>query len=56
MSVVRDFIVIVVKVKQCCRRSQRYHFKSSEVEQRSERSQKLHFNSSEERQRSERSQ
>ena len=46
MSVVRDLILIVVKVKQCSERSQRYHFKSSEVKQRSERSQRIHFNSS----------
>ena len=47
MSVVRDFILIVVKVKQCSERSQRYHFKSSEVKQRSECSELIHLNSSE---------
>ena len=30
MGVVRDFILIVVKVKQCSERSQRFHFNSSE--------------------------
>ena len=38
-NVVRDFILIVVKVKQCSERSQRYRFKSSGVKQRSECSQ-----------------
>ena len=47
MNVVRDFILILVKVKHCSERSQRYHFKSSEVKQRNERSQKIHFNSGE---------
>ena len=30
VSVVRDFILRAVKVKQCSERNQRYHFKSSE--------------------------
>ena len=47
MSVVRDFILIVVKLKQCSKRNHRYQFNSSEVKQRSERSQRIHFNSSE---------
>ena len=47
MSVVRYFILIVVKVKQCSKRSHRYYIKSTEVKQRSERSQRIHFNSSE---------
>ena len=56
MSVVRDFILIVVKAKQCSERSQIFHFKSSEVKQRNERSQMFPFNNSElERQRSKRS-
>ena len=37
-NVVTDFILIVVKVKQCSEHSQRYRFKSSKVKQRSERS------------------
>ena len=56
MSVVRDFILIVVKGKQCSERSQRFHFHSFEVKQCSERSQIFHFSSSEVNQRSERSQ
>ena len=47
MSVVRYFILIVVKVKQCSKRSHRYYIKSTEVKQRSEHSQRIHFNSSE---------
>ena len=47
MSVVRYFILIVVKVKQCSKRSHRYYIKSTEVKQRSERSQRIHFDSSE---------
>ena len=31
LNIVRDFILIVVKVKQCSELSQRYQFKSSEV-------------------------
>ena len=38
---------MVVKVKQCSKRSHRYQFKSSEAKQRIERSQRIHFNSSE---------
>ena len=56
MSVVRDFILIVMKVKQCSERSQRYRFKSSEEKQRSERSHIFPFNSNEVKQRSECSQ
>ena len=47
MSVVRGFILLVVKGKQCGERSQRFHFHSFEVKQRSERSQRFHFNGSE---------
>ena len=47
MSVVRDFILIVVKVKQHRECSQRFPFNSSEVKQLNERSQLFHFNSSE---------
>ena len=47
MSVVRYFILKVVKVKQCSKRSHRYYIKSTEVKQRSERSQRIHFDSSE---------
>ena len=36
MSVVRDFILIVVKVKQRSERSQGFPFSSREVKQRSE--------------------
>ena len=39
VSVVRYFILIVVKVKQRNERSQRFTFNSSEVKQRSECSQ-----------------
>ena len=35
VSVVRDFILIVVKVKQRSERSQIFHFNTSEVKQRS---------------------
>ena len=56
VSVVRYFILIVVKVKQRSQRSQIFHFNSSEVKQRSECSQVFHFNGSEVKQRSERSQ
>ena len=37
----RDLILIVVKVKQCSGRSQRYRFRSSE------RSERIHLNSNE---------
>ena len=47
MNVVRYFILIVVRVKQCSKRSHKYYIKSAEVKQRSERSQRIHFNSSE---------
>ena len=56
MSLVRDFILIVMKVKQRSQRSQRFPFNSSEVsvvsvlsgeKQPSEHSQRYHFNSSE---------
>ena len=56
MSIVRDFILIVVKIKQHSERSQRFHFGSSEVKQHSQRSQRFHFDSSEVRQYSERRQ
>ena len=36
VSVVRGFILIVVKVKKCSERSQRFLFNSSEVKQGSE--------------------
>ena len=47
VSVVKYFILIVVKVEQRSERSQRFPFNSSEVKQRSERSQIFHFNSDE---------
>ena len=47
MSTVRDFILIVVKVKHCSEHSQRYPFKSSEIKQHSQTSQGIHLNSSE---------
>ena len=56
ISVVRDFILIVVKVKWRSERIQRFPFNSSEVsvvsvlseeKQRSERSQRFHYNGSE---------
>ena len=56
MSLVRDFILIAVKVKQRIERSQRCPFNNSEVsvvsvlseeKQRSVHSQRYHFNSSE---------
>ena len=47
MSVVRYFILKVVKVKQCSKHSHRYYIKSTEVKQHSERSQRIRFNSSE---------
>ena len=66
MSVVRDFILIVLKVKQRSERNQRFPFNSSDVKsvvrvvseekERSERSQIFHLNSSEVKQRSESSQ
>ena len=39
VTLVRYLILIVVKVKQCSERSQRFLFNSSEVKQRSECSQ-----------------
>ena len=56
VSVVRDFILMVVKIKHGIERSQIFHFSSSEVKQRSDRSQRFHFDSSEVKQRSQRSQ
>ena len=56
MSVVRDFILIVVKVEQGSEHSQRFHFNVAEIKHGSERSQIFHFSSSEVKQRSERSQ
>ena len=47
MNVVRDFILIVVKVKHGSERCQIFHFSSSEVKQRSEHSKRFHFGSSE---------
>ena len=47
MSLFRDFILIVVKVKQRIERSQRFSFNSSEVKQRSESRQRIRFISSE---------
>ena len=55
-SVVRYFILIVVKIEQRSERSQIFHFSSNEVKQRSGRSQRFYFDSSEVRQRTERSQ
>ena len=43
VSVVRDFVIMVVKIKHGSERSQIFHFSSSEVKQRSERSQRFHF-------------
>ena len=56
VSVVRDFICIVVKEKQWSERSQRFTFNICELKQRSERSQRFHFDGSEVRQHSECSQ
>ena len=47
VSVVRYFILIVVKVKQRSECSQRFPFNSSEVKQRSERSQIVQSSSGE---------
>ena len=47
MSVVRDLICIVVKVKQWSERSQRFNFNICELKQRSERIQRFHFDGSE---------
>ena len=56
MSVVKDFVLIVVKAKQRSERSEKFPFNSSEVsvvsvlseeKQRSERSQRFHYNGSE---------
>ena len=52
MSLVRDLILIVVKVKHRSERSQIFNFSNSELKRRSECSQIFHFNISEERQRS----
>ena len=63
LSVVRVFILIVLKVKQRSERNQRFPFNTSEIKQRNEHSQRFPFNScevnvvsvlSEEKQRSER--
>ena len=56
MIVVRDFILIELKVKQCSELSQIFHVSNSELKQRSECSQRFPFNSSEVKQRSECSQ
>ena len=56
MSVVRDFILIVVKVRHYRECSQRFPFNSSEAKQRSGRSQLFNFNSSEVKKHSECSQ
>ena len=47
VSIVRYFILIVLKAKQHSERSQRFPFNSSEVKQHSECSQIFHFNSGE---------
>ena len=47
MSVVKDFILMAVKLKQQGDCSQRFSFNSSGLKQRSERTQIFHFNSSE---------
>ena len=52
MSVVTDFILIIMKVKQRSECSERFPFNSSEVKQRSELSQRFRFDSSEVKQRS----
>ena len=46
MSIISDFILIVVKVKQDSECSQRFSFNNSKVKERSECSQRFHFNSS----------
>ena len=56
MSVVRDFILIAVKVRQRIERSQKFQLNSSEVKQRSECSQRFHFDNIGVTQRRERSQ
>ena len=56
VSVVRDFVIMVVKIKHGSERSQIFHFSSSEVKQCSEPSQRFHFDSSEVKQHCERSQ
>ena len=40
---------VICGEKQCSKRSQIFHFSSSEVKQRSERSERFHFNGSENR-------
>ena len=52
MSIFRDFILILVKLKHRGGRSQISNFSSSEVKQRSRRSQIFPFNSREVKQRS----
>ena len=56
VSVVRDFVIMVVKIKHGSERSQIFHFSSSEVKQLSDRSQRFHFGSSEVKQCSQRRQ
>ena len=56
MSVVRDFILIVVIVKHHSECIQIFNFSSTEVKQRSERSQIFHSDSSQVKQRRECSQ
>ena len=56
VSVVRDFVIMVVKIKHGSERSQIFHFSSSEVKQLSDRSQRFHFDSSEVKQCSQRRQ
>ena len=47
MSVVRDFILIVVRLKHCSESSQIFYLSCSEVKQCIERSQRFYFNSCE---------
>ena len=56
VSVVRDFVIMLVKIKHGSERSQIFHFSSSEVKQLSDRSQRFHFDSSEVKQYSQRRQ
>ena len=56
VSVVRDFVIMLVKIKHGSERSQIFHFSSSEVKQLSDRSQRFHFGSSEVKQCSQRRQ
>ena len=43
MSIFRDFILIVVRLKHCGERSQIFNFSGSEVKQRSEEMSEISF-------------